>query len=106
MPIPHLDSLSSKHYMDLVHYHDASPDFITDMLLYDQNDIKVKYMSTTGLLLSEKNLSVRLVVVAVKYETRNYNREPNHYNVCKMVLMDGSNSLISGVTDTSLHNLI
>jgi len=87
------------------HHGDGSPDFITDLILYDR-ERDIKYWEG-GLIRQElPNLCPRVVVIKAEKELRNFGKEPNLYSVFKFHVMDGSETLIRAVTDTGLSKVV
>lgn len=91
--------------IEIDHNGDASPDFITDVVLYGAVK-NVKYWKGGQLMNDRSILCPHVVVVKNQVEMRTYGREPNLYAVAQLVVMDGSNTIIRAVTDTCLSKFV
>jgi len=94
--------------MDLVmdHNNDASPDFVTDVVLYG-NDHPVAKIWENGALVETKYPEAPcFIVLRWKKESRCYGKTKNPVVIYSMVLMDGSETVFKAVTNSGLSVLM
>lgn len=87
------------------HNGDASPDFVTDVVLYGLMK-NVKYWDNGKIKNDIPILFPRVVVVKNQVDMRSYGIEPNLHAVMELFVMDGSETLIRAVTDTRLSKIV
>ncbi|CAB9504989.1 hypothetical protein SEMRO_215_G089150.1 [Seminavis robusta] len=97
----------SDRYQMLKHHNDASPDWVTDMILQKTDSPPVKAY-VDGKLRRSEDYYPRLVVVEAFRVTRSYGKGKNQMPVIvyDLVLMDGSETFIKAVTNSALSSLL
>ncbi|CAB9512305.1 hypothetical protein SEMRO_528_G160900.1 [Seminavis robusta] len=98
----------SVRYQILKHHNDASPDWVTDMILRKEDDPPVKKYEEDGFMSISPDREPRLIVMGSWKIERSYGRSSNTLStaVFEMVLMDGSETLIKAVTNSGLSFLL
>ena len=90
--------------LQMDHHGDASPDLVTEWILYPHKDrANVKYWEGGILKNDLVNLSPRMIVLKAKRDMVTYGKDTTKkYCVYKLHCMDGSETLIRAVTDTRM----
>ncbi|CAB9526467.1 hypothetical protein SEMRO_1834_G300500.1 [Seminavis robusta] len=98
----------SVRYQILKHHNDASPDWVTDMILRKEDDPPIKKFEEDGYMSIHADREPRLIVMDSWKIERSYGRSSNTLKttVYEMVLMDGSETLIKAVTNSGLSLLL
>jgi hypothetical protein len=88
------------------HHGDALPNLLIDVILYGQEEVQVKFWKNGVIATKPRNLMPRLIVLKSAKTTRTYKKQPELPMVYQFICMDGSETLVRVVTDTSLNALV
>lgn len=93
---------------------DATPDFITDFILYASDELKIKFWKDDSLCSVDWNIHdyqqraqhPKFIVLTSSFDTKSYLDETNAYYVARLQLMDGSHTIFKAFTDVLLSPIM